>query len=317
MNITKISIDRPSLIIVLFSVLTLMGVLGFQNLSYELMPDFNQPVLVIRTGYPGAEPQEVETSVSREIEDALSNLEGVDFLVTKSLPNASVVIANMRYGTDLDQAMQDAQRYIDNIRKDLPEDILSPVMSKVSPNDLPIMSISADSDLPATEFYQRMQDEYLPQIQQIKGVAEITLLGGEEREIQVDVDQAKLRLYGISLYQVAEAITRSGLDVPAGHVQGAQGSATMRLTAKYHKLADIEGVQVAMPQPGSPVHVRDVATVRDGVKEISSVSRYNGKSGIGLLLKKQGDANAVDVSRAVRDKFLQSRRRMRMRVSVL
>lgn len=305
MNITKISIDRPSLIIVLFSVLTLMGVLGFQNLSYELMPDFNQPVLVIRTGYPGAEPQEVETSVSREIEDALSNLEGVDFLVTKSLPNASVVIANMRYGTDLDQAMQDAQRYIDNIRKDLPEDILSPVMSKVSPNDLPIMSISADSDLPATAFYQRMQDEYLPQIQQIKGVAEITLLGGEEREIQVDVDQAKLRLYGISLYQVAEAITRSGLDVPAGHVQGAQGSATMRLTAKYHTLADIEGVQVAMPQPGSPVHVRDVATVRDGVKEISSVSRYNGKSGIGLLLKKQGDANAVDVSRAVREKFLQ------------
>ena len=128
---------------------------------------------------------EVETSVSRKIEDALSNLEGVDYLVTKSLPNASIIIANLKYGTDLDKSMQDAQRYIDNIRKGLPQDILSPVMSKVSPNDLPIMSISATSNLSATEFYQKMKDDYLPQIQQIKGVAEITVLGGEEREISI------------------------------------------------------------------------------------------------------------------------------------
>ena len=180
MNITKISINRPSLIIVLFSVFALLGIIGFKNLGYELLPDFNQPVVVIKTMYPGAEPNEVETSVSRKIEDALSNLEGVDYLETKSMPNASVIIANLKYGTDLNIAMQDAQRYIDNIRKDLPAGILSPVMSKVSPNDLPIISISATSNLPATEFYQKMKDDYLPQIQQLKGVAEITLLGGEE-----------------------------------------------------------------------------------------------------------------------------------------
>src|SRR5690606_35031538 len=219
MSITEISIKRPSLIIVLFSVLTLAGVIGFMNLSYELMPDFNQPVVVVNTMYPGAEPQEVETSVSRKIEDALSNLEGIDYLVTKSIPNASIIIANLKYGTDLDKTMQDAQRYIDNIRKDLPEDILSPVMSKVSPNDLPIMSISATSNLSPTAFYQKMQDEFLPQIQQLQGVAEITLLGGEERELQVKVNQEKLQLYRLSLYQVAEAINRSGLDLPSGKVQ--------------------------------------------------------------------------------------------------
>lgn len=175
MNITEISIKRPSLIVVLFSVFTLLGVIGYKNLSYELMPDFNQPVVVIKTVYPGAEPSEVETSVSRKIEDALANLEGVDYLVTKSLPNASVVIANLKYGTDLDKTMQDAQRYIDNIKKDLPAEIQSPVMSKVSPNDLPIMSISATSDLAPTVFYQRMKDEFLPQIQQIRGVAELTI----------------------------------------------------------------------------------------------------------------------------------------------
>lgn len=303
MNITEISIKRPSLIIVLFSVFTLLGFIGYKNLSYELMPDFNQLVVVIKTVYPGAEPNEVETSVSRKIEDALSNLEGVDYLVTKSLPNASIIIANLKYGTDLDKAMQDAQRYIDNIRKDLPQDILSPVMSKVSPNDLPIMSISATSDLSATEFYQKMKDDYLPQIQQIKGVAEITVLGGEEREIQVKINQDKLKLYKISMVQVVEAINRSGLDLPAGKVQTEKESNSVRLTGKFASIEDIKNVQVAMPVIGSPVYVKDVADVIDGIKETTSISRYNGKDGIGLLLKKQGDANAVDVSKAVREKL--------------
>lgn len=303
MNITEISIKRPSLIIVLFSVFTLLGFIGYKNLSYELMPDFNQPVVVIKTVYPGAEPNEVETSVSRKIEDALSNLEGVDYLVTKSLPNASIIIANLNYGTDLDKSMQDAQRYLDNIRQDLPDEILSPVMSKVSPNDLPIMSISATSDLSATEFYQKMKDDYLPQIQQIKGVAEITVLGGEVREIHVKINQDKLKLYKISMVQVVEAINRSGLDLPAGKVQTDKESNSVRLTGKFASIEDIKNVQVAMPVLGSPVYVKDIADVIDGVKETTSISRYNGKNGIGLMLKKQGDANAVDVSKAVREKF--------------
>ncbi len=303
MNITEISIKRPSLIIVLFSVFTLLGIIGYKNLSYELMPDFNQPVVVIKTVYPGAEPNEVETSVSRKIEDALSNLEGVDYLVTKSLPNASIIIANLKYGTDLDKTMQDAQRYIDNIRKDLPKDILSPVMSKVSPNDLPIMSVSATSNLKPTDFYQKMKDDYLPQIQQLKGVAEITILGGEEREIQIKVDKEKLKLYKLSLYQVVEAVNRSGIDLPAGKLQTETENNSVRLVGKFNTINDIQNVQVAMPFPNSPVYVKDVAEVVDGIKEITSYSRYNSKNGIGLMIKKQGDANAVDVSKLIREKF--------------
>lgn len=305
MNITSISINRPSLIIVLFSLFILLGYIGFTNLSYELMPDFNQPVLVIKTGYPGASPDEVQSSVSEKIEDALSNLEGVDYLVTKSMPNASVVIANMNYGVDLDQAMQDAQRYIDNISKDLPEDVLSPVMTKVSPNDLPIMSITATSQIDSKVFYQKMVDEFLPQIQQLKGVAEITVLGGEQREIQVNIDPEKLRFYQIPFQQVVEAINRAGLDVPAGNVQTDQVQNSVRLSGKFNELSAIENVQVAMPLPGASVYVRDLAVVKDGTKEITSISRFNGKEGIGLLLKKQGDANAVDVSKAVREKLSQ------------
>lgn len=300
MNLTDISIKRPSLIIVMFAVLFLAGIIGFSNLGYELMPDFSQPVVVIRTAYPGAGPEEVQNSVSEKIENALSNVEGVEFISTKSLPNASVVILNMRYGTDLDKTMQDAQRYIDNIRKDLPRDVLNPVMSKVSPNDLPIIQISSTSKLDPKSFYSLMNENIIPKLQSVPGVAELTLLGGEQREIKVLADPELLRYYKVSLPQLSEAINRSGMDIPAGYMSSDTTTSPVRFSGLYKNISQIENIQIAIPVPGDPVYVKDVAAVTDGVKQISSVSRYNGNYGIGILLKKQGDANAVAVSKGVR-----------------
>ncbi|MBK6777662.1 MAG: efflux RND transporter permease subunit [Flavobacteriales bacterium] len=300
MTITEIAIKRPSLIIVIFGVLLLGGVVAYRNLGVELMPDFNQPVITIRTMYPGAAPDEVANAVTRPVEDALSALEHVDFISSRSLANASIVIVNFKYGANLDLAMQDAQRRIDNIRQDLPDGLQPPVMTKVSPNDLPIMSVSALSDEPAPRFYQRMQDELLPRLQQLKGVSEITLLGGEQREVQVKVDQAKLLLYRIPLAHVSDAIVRAGREVPAGAVRTESAQLTVKLAGKLTTVEEIENVVVAIPAPGSVVRVKDVATVVDGIADATSVSRYNGEEGIGLLIKKQGDANAVEVSAGIR-----------------
>ncbi|MBK9074589.1 MAG: efflux RND transporter permease subunit [Flavobacteriales bacterium] len=300
MTITEIAIKRPSLIIVIFGVLLLGGVVAYRNLGVELMPDFNQPVITIRTMYPGAAPDEVANAVTRPVEDALSALEHVDFISSRSLANASIVIVNFKYGANLDLAMQDAQRRIDNIRQDLPDGLQPPVMTKVSPNDLPIMSVSALSDEPAPRFYQRMQDELLPRLQQLKGVSEITLLGGEQREVQVKVDQAKLLLYRIPLAHVSDAIVRAGREVPAGSVRTESDQLTVKLAGKLTTVGEIENVVVAIPSPGSVVRVKDVATVVDGIADATSVSRYNGEEGIGLLIKKQGDANAVEVSAGIR-----------------
>jgi HAE1 family hydrophobic/amphiphilic exporter-1 len=303
MTITEIAIKRPSLIIVLFGALVLGGIVAFRGLGVELMPDFNQPVITIRTMYPGAAPDEVANAVTRPVEDALSALEHVDYISSRSLANASVIIVNFKYGADLDLAMQDAQRRIDNIRLSLPEGLQPPVMTKVSPNDLPIMSVSALSDRPAPEFHQHMKDVLLPRLQQLNGVAEITLLGGEQREVQVKVDQDRLLHHRVSLPQVAEAVLRAGLEVPAGSVRSTNDQLTVKLAGKFHTIQDIEEVMVAMPSPGSVVRVKDVATVVDGIADATSVSRYNGREGIGLLIKKQGDANAVEMSAAVRQEM--------------
>ncbi len=303
MKITEISIKRPSLVIVVFSALILSGLFAYTILTYEMMPDFSQPVITIQTLYPGASPQEVETSVTKLVEDAVSNVDKVDYILSKSISNASIVIVNFKYGADIDIAMQDAQRQIDNIKKDLPESIQSPVMSKLSVNELPIMQISSTSNMNSAEFYQKMVDEYVPQLQTIKGVAEITMLGGEEREIQIKVDNEKLLYYKLSLLQVTEAINRASKEVPAGKVKTSEEQITVKLSGKFKSIKDIENVTVAAVGPGSLIYLKDVATITDGIKDISSVSRYNGNNGIGILLKKQPDANAVDVSGLVREKL--------------
>lgn len=245
MKITEISIKRPSLVIVVFSALILSGLFAYTILTYEMMPDFSQPVITIQTLYPGASPQEVETSVTKLVEDAVSNVDKVDYILSKSISNASIVIVNFKYGADIDIAMQDAQRQIDNIKKDLPESIQSPVMSKLSVNELPIMQISSTSNMNSAEFYQKMVDEYVPQLQTIKGVAEITMLGGEEREIQIKVDNEKLLYYKISLLQVTEAINRASKEVPAGKVKTSEEQTTVKLSGKFNSIKDIENVTVA------------------------------------------------------------------------
>ncbi len=300
MSITELSIKRPSLIIVIFGVLALAGVFAYTKLNYELMPDFSQPVITIRTMYPGASPEEVESSVTKMVEDAVSNLDDIDFISSKSISNASIVMVNFKYGADLDISMQDAQRQIDNIRRNLPEEAEPPVMSKLSVSDLPIMQISAASDMPGPDFYVKMEEDIIPRLQQIKGVAEITLLGGEKREIQINIDREKLQYYRISLLQVSEAITRAGLEIPAGKVRNQSEQITVKLAGKFTRVNELGNLAIQIPGGGNTIFLKDLAKITDGLRETETVSRYNGENGIGILLKKQGDANAVNVSRDVK-----------------
>lgn len=305
MSITEISIKRPSLIIVLFSILTLGGLFSYSLLPYELLPDMAQPVITATTVYPGAAPGEVENEVTEKMEDALSGLDNIDNIQSKSLENASIVIVNFKGGTDLDKTMQDAQQKIENIKKDLPEDVQSPVLSKISPSDQPIMQVSATSGLANQVFYQKVEDDILPQIQQIKGVAEITLLGGEKREIRINVNPDKLNFYGLSLLQITQAIGQANVEIPAGKVKDPSEQITVKLAGKFSKIEDIKNLTVFTPPGGTAIRVQDLADVSDGLRDAESIARYNGQAGIALSIKKSSDANAVEVSKLVRAKLTQ------------
>ena len=305
MKFVETIIKRPSFIIVLFAILTIGGLFSYKLLSYELLPEFSTPVITITTVYPGAAPSEVETEVSRKIEDAVSGLDNLDDIKANSFENASVLVVQFKPGTDIDLALQDAQREIDKMVSDLPDDAEQPSLSKISPSDQPIMQLLATSTLPNEVFYQQVEDKYLPVLQQIKGVADISMVGGDKREIRINVNDDKLNYYGLSLLQVTQAINQANLDFPTGKVKSTTENMTLRLAGKFTSLDDIRKLVIVSPTNGSPIRIGDVANVTDGITEATSISRYNGKDGIGLFIKKQSDANAVEISRLVQEKLTQ------------
>ncbi|WPP52594.1 efflux RND transporter permease subunit [Catalinimonas niigatensis] len=299
MKISEISVKRPTLIIVMFMVTVLAGVLSFPQIGYQLIPDIAVPTLTITTIYPGASPSEVENSVTREIENAVADLESIDNITSKSLESASLVIINFKAGTDIDQRVEEAQRSLNKVLSELPEDAESPAISKVSPSDLPIMQISASSNLNGKVFYKEMEDQIVPQLQQIEGVAAVNMLGGEEREIKVAVKPDKLEYYGVSLLQVTQAIGQANMEFPTGSVKSEGEEITVRLAGKFSDIEQIRNQIVASPAQGSPIRVKDVAQVSDGIKDTESIARLNGENVIALRVQKQNGANTVDVSEGI------------------
>lgn len=303
MKITEIALKRSSIIIVFFALMVLGGLYSLRDLNYEMMPDFAMPTITVTTMYPGAAPSEVENSVTKKMEDALSSMENIDDVTSKSMENVSVVIINFKYGTDIDLAVQDAQRKIDKIKKDLPEDVLAPSISEVSPSDMPIMQVIATSDMESRQLYNTIDKDILPQLQQIKGVAEISLLGGEEREIRVDVDKDKLDYYGLSLLQVSQAIAQANIELPAGKMKSNNEQLTVKLAGKFTSMNELRQLNIFSPVQGSPIKLHQVADVQDATADVESISRFNRKNGIALLVKKQSDGNAVEIAENIHAKL--------------
>ncbi len=303
MTLTEIAIKRPSLIIVIFTILVGGGMLSYSNLSYELLPDFSPPMLTVTVAYPGASPATVESQVSKPIEDALSGIENISEVSSFSLDNASLVLLEFNHSVDLEVAMDDVQRKIDNIISTLPDDIKSPSISKIEPNAAPVLQVSVVSkNLDDRAFRQLMDDEILPKIKQTKGVAEIIVLGGEKREFRVNIDKEKLKLNHIPLLNVTQAIAQANVDFPTGKVKSQEEQLTVRLAGKYKSLDDLKNLVVANNQ-GSVIKLKEVAEVIDAREDFSTISRFNGVNGIGLRIKKQSDANAVNMSNEVKNRF--------------
>src|SRR5690606_21801487 len=195
MKITEISIKRPSLIIVLFIILTLGGIFSYSQLGYELVPKFEVNVITIQTVYPGASPTEVENTVTKKIEDAVSSLENIKKLESTSMENVSVVMITLNDGADVNFLLTDAQRKINTILKDLPEDVDPPSLNKFSLDDVAIMSLAVTSNLSEKQLYDLLDYKIQPIFARINGVAKVDLIGGEEREIKISVDAQKLEGY--------------------------------------------------------------------------------------------------------------------------
>ena len=298
MQITKIAIQRSTIVVVLFTILTSLGIFSYSQMSYELLPKFSPNVVTVSTLYPGSAPTEVENSVTRKLEDALASLEGIDVMKSTSLESFSIITIELKDDVDVDVILQDAQRKIDAILGDLPEDADPPSLGKFSLDDMPIMQLGAYSSLNATEFYDLMDQRIQPTLAQIDGVAQVNLLGGTEREIKVNLNQNKLEALGISPLEVNRAIASANLDFPTGKLKSDEEQILIRLSGKFSSVDEIRNLVVTQKGP-STIRIKDLAEVVDSKKDEEILSRLNGNSAIGISIQKQSDANAVDVAENV------------------
>ncbi len=300
MNIAELSIKRPTLIVVIFTVLTFLGLVSYFSLNYELLPKYSQPVLVVVTNYPGASPSEVENSVTKKIEDAISSLEDIDNIQSTSYEGASVVVIIFKSSADMDRALENATRKVSNMEYLLPKDVRPPIINNFSMDDIPIMRLGVTANIPSTEVYDLVKNKIKPMISTITGVSQVDLVGGEEREIRINVDNEKLRAHNLSILQVTQAIQSANMEFPTGKIKNQSQEVIIRLSGKFAKLDDIRNLILATNPNGSQVRLEDVAEVQDAKRETKSISRINGENSVGLMIFKQPDGNEVEISKKVK-----------------
>ena len=304
MDLIKLSIKRPSVLIVMLTLLLLGGFYSYKLLNYELIPKFEVNVVTISTVYAGASPSEIESTITKRIEDAVSALENIKKIQSYSYESLSVVVVQLTNDANVDNTLNEAQRKINAIRAYLPTDAKEPSLSKFSLSDLPIISIGVTSNLSSQELYDLVDKKIQPELSRVQGVAQVNIIGGRKREIRVSIDAKKLEGYGLSIGQVQQLIAASNLEIPAGKLKTRENSTSIRLLGKIQDVEQLRNLTLAS-QNGIEIRLSDVADVQDTEEEATKIARINQENTLLLQVLKQTDANAVSVSELVRKKMQQ------------
>lgn len=300
MSITQIAIKRSTLVVIVFSVLIGLGMICYTLLNYNLFPKMSAPIVSVSVTYPGASADEVESSVTKKLEDALSSLENVDYMSSTSQEGACSITLTLLSSADADKALENAQRKVNQTLSSLPDDIKTPSLSKFSSDDMPIIKLGVRAKMTDTKLYQLIKDQIKSQISKIEGVGQVNIIGGNEREIKINVSRDKLKTYKISISQIYNAVNNANLESPTGKIEGSLKQYTVRLTGKVKSLDELRETVIKKDESGSIIKLSDIAEIVDGIAEQNNITRVNGENSIGLSILKQSDANSVKVCQLVK-----------------
>ncbi len=299
MKLTEVAIRRPAFMTMIFVALAVLGIFGYTRMGVDLLPKMDWPMVSVVTVYPGAGPREVESLVSKPIEEAISSVNKLDNVRSYSYEGVSVVLAQFSFSAEVDQVTNEVQRAVEAARSKLPDDAKPPRVAKSDMNALPILRVSVTGQMAPRDLFQFVKDKVKPRLEQVDGVSAVTIVGGQEREIRIEVDNQKLNSYGISILQVSQAVGRENLDFPTGKIDEELNQYIVRLAGKFKSIDEIKNMVVAAT-PSGAVYLKDIAEVKDTYKENYTLSRLNGENSIGLVIQKQSDANSVKTSERTR-----------------
>ncbi|MDR0516672.1 MAG: efflux RND transporter permease subunit, partial [Fibromonadaceae bacterium] len=303
MNIAELSIKRPTFVVVVFTVLAFLGIISYNSLRYELMPNIDFPIFLAVAVYPGANPSEVENSVTKVLEEVLSGVPGVENIRSISRESVALIIVEIKTSSDMEVAVNDAMRLVNSARTRLPDDVQDPSVIKLNMNAMPVLNYAVRADnISATDLHDLLTYRIMPEFSSVLGVGEVSIIASSQREVQVNVDPAKLQAQNLSLLQVVNTVVTNNLSFPAGNIQTDSLTTSIRLSAKYASIEDIGNTVIKRNPDGTLLKIADVAEVVDAVKEVSGFYRLDGQPAVGMYISKQEDANTVEVVRLAKER---------------
>ncbi len=300
MSLTATAIKRPILFIVFFLVLTGFGLLSYQNLKYELLPELLTPYVSVLTVYPGASPKEVEESLTKKLEEAVAGVSKIKRITAQSSENLSLLTIEFRPEADADQAAQETQRAISKVLPDFPAGVKAPSVEKWNINDLPVLRMGITSSLPEAELYKLVKDDIKTRLNQVKNIGRVSIIGGASREINIAVKPEKLAHYQISILEITEALRQYNSDFPLGNLKDSDLDLGIRLQLKNEQIAALAQIPIRSHAQSGTIYLGDVATVHDTTQAPKVWARVNRENSIGLFITKQTGSNAVELSEGVR-----------------
>ncbi len=298
MWISDTSIKRPVFATMVIASFMVLGIVSMTRLGIDLFPEVNFPFVNVSVIYPGAAPEEVETLVTKPIEDAVAGINGVKRVISTSTEGFARVGIELRLEVDPQAATAEVREKVAAIRDRLPQQIEDPTIERFDVAALPIMVFAVGSTQPSDVTRRQVEDDLKPLLEQIDGVAAVQVNGGEVREIQVNLDPRRLEALGLPLTEVAAKLSAENLDVPGGQVKRDGQSVSLRTKGEFRSAAEIEQV-ILRSTGGSTVRVRDVGTVIDGYEDRMSTTRLDGADAVSFAVRKQAGANTVDIATKV------------------
>ncbi len=310
MNLASISIKRPVFITCLVLAMLAAGVMSFLKLGVDLFPNVTFPFVSVWTVYPGAGPKEIETLVSKVLEEQIATIPGLKSVGSSNQEGLSVVSAEFTLETDVKYAEQQVKDKIALVRRNLPDGTEDPLVRRIDPSEQPVAIIAVEADLPATQLYDVADRTVRPILEQIPQVGLVEVLGGRKREIHVLLDRQQMKARELSVNMIAQRLGASGMNIPAGKVIESGKEIVYRTLGEYRSLDEISKTVVNFLGNEVPVQVRDVAEVVDFMKDETTRTYYNGKQAIFLNVYRQSGSNTVQVVDSVLKKMLTMQKTM-------
>ena len=300
MAIYKTAINKPITTGLIFVAVIVLGLFSLTRLPIDQMPEMDPPYVTVMTTYAGANASDIETNITKLVENSLNSVDGLKNITSNSRDNISVVTLEFEWGADIDEALNDIRSYVDLLFDNLPDGVSRPMILKLNSSAMPIMVYGFTAKESYSGLDRILEDNVVNELNRIDGIGNITVSGAPERYVYIDLDPKQLDAYGISLEQVGQAISANNLDLASGTVKMGKEQYQMRVKGEYVESSEIADIAVTTTYTGRQVFVRDLATVRDTIKDLSLDEKINRHDGARIIISKQTGANTVQIAREVK-----------------